>query len=177
MTEEPTKLENTEAESANTDDAAEGQQQEGDLVADYIEELLDITDLDGDIDIEERAGRTYVSVLADDNDEELQALVGRHGKVLNALQDLSRLMVHSETGERSRVILDVAGYREQRAQELAEIGYEGVEKVKAGETEVHLKPMGSYERKIVHDAVAEVGFHTASEGEGAQRHVVISAGE
>lgn len=150
---------------------------EGDHAADYIEELLDIADLDGDIDIEVRNNRTYLSVLASENDEDIQGLVGDHGKTLEALQELTRLAVLSSTGQRSRLILDIAGHRVQRAESLRELAREAIARVQADGSDEHLKPMSPYERKIVHDVVAEAGLHSESEGEGPRRHVVISSGE
>lgn len=150
---------------------------EGDYAADYLEELLDIADLDGDIDIEVRNNRTYLSVLAPEDDEEIEGLIGQNGKTLDALQELTRLAVLSSTGERSRLILDIAGHRVQRAEDLRDQAREAIAKIQeSGETE-HMKPMSPYERKIVHDVVAEAGLHSESEGEGPRRHVVISDGE
>src|SRR5699024_4853760 len=101
---------------------------EGDHAADYIEELLDIADLDGDIDIEVRNNRTYLSVLAAEDDENIQGLVGKNGKTLEALQELTRLAVLSSTGQRSRLILDIAGHRVQRADSLRELAREAIAK-------------------------------------------------
>lgn len=150
---------------------------EGDHAADYIEELLDIADLDGDIDIEVRNNRTYLSVLAAEDDEDIAGLVGQDGKTLDALQELTRLAVLSSTGERSRLILDVAGHRVERADALRDEAREAIAKVQASGDVEHMKPMSPYERKIVHDVVAEAGLHSESEGEGPRRHVVISSGE
>ena len=149
-------------------------EEEGDVAADYLEELLDIADIDGDIDIEVRGGRTYLSVIADESAEGLDALVGEGGEVLEALQELTRLAVLSQTGTRSRLVLDINGYRRDRAKYLHTLAEEAVEKVKSGAAPIHLAPMSSYERKIVHDAVADLGFVSESEGEGAQRHIVVS---
>lgn len=152
-------------------------EEEGDAAADYVEELLDIADLDGDIDIEVRDGRTYVSVVPgeDDEDDRLADLVGADGRTLEALQELVRLAVLAATGHRSRLILDIAGHRERRDAELRRLAAEAVERVREGAGVVHLDPMGAYERKIVHDVVAEAGLASESEGEGPRRHVVISA--
>ncbi|ASN53578.1 R3H domain-containing nucleic acid-binding protein [Sinomonas sp. R1AF57] len=150
-------------------------EEEGDVAADYLEELLDIADIDGDIDIEVRNGRSYLSVVGDDDAEGLDILVGQDGEVLEALQELTRLSVLSATGNRSRLVLDINGYRGERGVRLQEIAEKAVARVKAGEATVHLDPMSSYERKIVHDAVAELGFTSESEGEGAGRHIVVSA--
>ena len=167
--------EQTAADSRPRTTSAERLEEEGDVAADYVEELLDIADLDGDIDIEVRDGRTYVSVIADEDDDALQDLVGRNGKTLESLQELVRLAVLASTGHRSRLILDVAGYRARRDAELRKIADKAVADVNDGKGPVHLDPMGAYERKIVHDVVADAGLVSESEGEGPRRHVVISA--
>jgi spoIIIJ-associated protein len=100
--------------------------------------------------------------------------VGDGGEVLEALQELTRLAVLSQTGTRSRLVLDINGYRKDRAKYLHSLAEDAVEKVKAGGAPIHLSPMSSYERKIVHDAVADLGFVSESEGEGAKRHIVVS---
>lgn len=151
-------------------------EEEGEIAADYIEELLDTADIDGDIDIEVRDGRTYVSVVTeDDQNAELEALVGPKGEVLDSLQELVRLAVLSATERRSRLVLDVAGYREERAGALREMAQQAVTQVQSTGDSVHLDPLSAYERKIIHDAVAEAGLISESEGEGAGRHIVISA--
>lgn len=152
-------------------------EEEGDVAADYLEELLDIADIDGDIDIEVRNGRTYISIVADDDDPALKALVGRDGEVLEALQELTRLSVLSATENRSRLVLDITGYRAERGGDLRRIAEDAVEQVREGAGRVALAPMSAYERKIVHDAVAELGFVSESEGEGSGRHIVVSAAE
>jgi spoIIIJ-associated protein len=152
-------------------------EEEGDIAADYVEELLDISDIDGDIDIEVRNGRTYLSVIAEDGDDRLRDLVGRDGKGLEALQELVRLAVLSATGNRSRLVLDIAGHRARRATELEAEAQDAVEQVRQTGEPVHLKPMGAYERKVVHDVIAEAGLVSESEGEGPRRHVVVSAGD
>lgn len=152
-------------------------EEEGDIAADYLEELLDIADIDGDIDIEVRNGRTYISIVADQETDVLKALVGRDGEVLDALQELTRLSVLSATGNRSRLVLDISGYREQRNGELIKIAKDASERIQSGETSVALAPMGAYERKIVHDAIADLGLESESEGEGAGRHIVVSAAQ
>ncbi|MFK4297060.1 spoIIIJ-associated protein [Arthrobacter sp. GAS37] len=150
-------------------------EEEGDIAADYLEELLDIADIDGDIDIEVRNGRTYISIAAEDDSEGLESLVGRDGEVLEALQELARLSVLSATESRSRLVLDINGYRKERAGDLQQIAEDAVAKVKETGASVALAPMSAYERKIVHDAVADLGFVSESEGEGAGRHIVVSA--
>ncbi|NVM99157.1 R3H domain-containing nucleic acid-binding protein [Arthrobacter sp. SDTb3-6] len=152
-------------------------EEEGDIAADYLEELLDIADIDGDIDIEVRNGRTYISIISDEESDALNSLVGRDGEVLDALQELTRLSVLSATDSRSRLILDIAGYREQRNAELLDIAKDAAEKIKDGSPSVALAPMGAYERKIVHDAVAGLGLESESEGEGADRHIVVTTAQ
>ena len=143
---------------------------EGEVAADYLEELLDIADLDGDLDIEERAGRVYLSVAAEEPDA-LRTL--SKPETVSALQELTRLAVLARTGEFSRLILDIAGSRDARAEELQRLVDRAVERIEEGASSAALPPMSSYERKLVHDLVAERGFTSESEGEGAERHTVI----
>ncbi|BCW73435.1 R3H domain-containing nucleic acid-binding protein [Arthrobacter sp. NicSoilB8] len=150
-------------------------EEEGDVAADYLEELLDIADIDGDIDIEVRNGRTYISIVAEEESAGLESLVGRDGEVLEALQELTRLAVLSATENRSRLVLDINGYRAERAGDLQKIAEDAAAAVKKSGEAVALAPMSAYERKIVHDAVADLGLVSESEGEGADRHIVVSA--
>jgi spoIIIJ-associated protein len=150
-------------------------EEEGDVAADYLEELLDIADIDGDIDIEVRNGRTYISIVAEEEASGLEGLVGKDGEVLEALQELTRLAVLSATENRSRLVLDINGYRSERAGELQKLAEDAVASVKESGETVALAPMSAYERKIVHDAVADLGLISESEGEGADRHIVVSA--
>jgi spoIIIJ-associated protein len=155
--------------------AASRLEEEGDVAADYLEELLDIADIDGDIDIEVRNGRTYISIVAEEETDGLDSLVGEDGEVLEALQELTRLSVLSATENRSRLVLDINGYRQQRAGHLQKIAEDAAATVKETGEPVALEPMSAYERKIVHDAVADLGLVSESEGEGAGRHIVVSA--
>ncbi len=141
------------------------------IAADYIEAFLDIADLDGDLEMENSNGRDYISIVAGENND-LSAL--SRGDVVSSLQELTRLAVHTRTGEFSRLILDVGGSRDARAQELERIVDRAVERIEGGAASAALPPMSSYERKLVHDAVAERGFVSHSEGEGADRHTVIT---
>lgn len=144
-------------------------EREGDVAADYIEELLDIADLDGDIDIDVEGERAMVSLVGGD----LGHLVGAEGAVVDALQELARLAVLRETGERSRLMLDIAGFRAARRRELAELGERAVADVRRTGEPVKLAPMTAFERKVVHDVVADAGLRSESEGEGAARRVVV----
>ena len=141
---------------------------EAEIAADYLEELLDIADLDGDIDTYIEGDRAHVSIVS-----ESQVLVGSNGEVLDALQELTRLAVMTETGDRSRLMLDVAGYRERRRKELAALAAEAIAEVRSSNERVPLAPMNPFERKIVHDAVAAAGLTSESEGEEPRRHVVV----
>ena len=162
-------------ESASIGVKAARLDEEGDVAADYLEELLDIADLDGDIDIEVRGGRTYISIVSEGGpDTGLESLIGDDGEVLEALQELTRLSVLTATEARSRLVLDVDGYRGRRGKELTKIATDAVEKVREDGEELALPPMSAYERKIVHDVVADLGLMSESEGEGQARHIVIS---
>jgi len=147
-------------------------EQEGDAAADYLEGLLDIADLDGDIDIDVEGNRAMVSVV-EANSGDLRHLVGSEGEVLDALQELTRLAAARETGERSRLMLDVAGHRAARRAALVELANEAVAEAKRTSAPVSMDPMTPFERKVVHDAVAEAGLVSESEGEEPARCVVI----
>ncbi len=141
---------------------------EGDVAADYLEELLDIADLDGDIDTYSEGGRAHISIVT-----ESQVLVGKDGEVLDALQELARLAVMTETGHRSRLMLDIAGHRDRRRKELQVLAHDAIAEVKTSGEAVRLSPMNPFERKIVHDAVAEAGLVSESEGVEPKRRVVV----
>src|SRR5258705_979762 len=144
---------------------------EGEMAGDYLEELLDLLDFGGDIDLDVEGDRAVVSI---DGGDELSKLVGRKGEVLDAVQELTRLAVHQKTGERSRLMLDIAGWRRRRRDELAALGDKVAHRVlETGERE-ELSPMTPFERKIVHDAVAAVdGGHSESEGVEPSRPGVV----
>ncbi|MBK1784570.1 Jag family protein [Prauserella cavernicola] len=172
--------EQDEVENQATEEAAEDTDagneddllvQEGDIAGDYLERLLDILDFDGDIDLDVEAGRAIVSI---DGGEDLDKLVGPRGSALEALQELTRLAVQQETGSRSRLMLDVAGWRAGRREELRELGRSTAESVVSSGERVRLQPMSPFERKVVHDAVATVdGVTSESEGEEPKRRVVV----
>jgi spoIIIJ-associated protein len=158
----------TEAEGADANADAD----EGEIAADYIEELLDIADLDGDIDIDVHDGRTYISVSSEDEESGLKALANQ--ETVLALQDLTRLAVQQQTGEHSRLVLDIQGSRERRQQQLSDLVADAADRLDAGDDEVELAPMSSYERKLVHDLARDRDLESASAGEGRNRHVVLS---
>ena len=142
---------------------------EGEVAADYIEGLLDVADLDGDIDMDVEGDRAVVSVVGATLDE----LVGSRGEVLDALQELTRLAVHRQTGGRTRLMLDIGGYRAQRRVELTELGTTVAEEVKRTGEAKALSAMNAFERKIVHDAIAAAGLRSESEGMDPNRRVVV----
>lgn len=149
-------------------------EEEGEIAADYLEELLDIADVDGDIDIDVDHGRAAVEIVAESGSERgLRRLVGADGEVLDALQELTRLAVQAKTGERSRLMLDIAGYRAGRRAELAEVARVAIAEVKETGASVALEPMNPFERKVVHDVVAAAGLVSDSEGVEPSRHVVV----
>ena len=202
MSEQMTETEGVETESVDTDDAAvvdqadnetdtdatgadaagaedadkadrpskvERLENEGDIAADYLEELLDIADLDGDLDMDVEGDRASVQIDGSD----LKMLVGSNGEVLEALQELTRLAVYRETGERSRLMLDVGGHRAEQRTRLVALAEKSIAEVKASGEPLSLEAMSAFERKVVHDAVAAAGLTSESEGAEPKRHVVI----
>jgi spoIIIJ-associated protein len=158
--------EGDEVDAEEDDDTLE---EEGDIAADYIEGLLDIADLDGDIDMDVEGDRAVVSVVGATLDE----LVGDDGEVLEALQELTRLAVHRKTGSRARLMLDVGGFRVRRRAELAELGRSIAAEVSRTGEPKKLSAMSPFERKIIHDAIAVAGLRSESEGEEPNRRVVV----
>ena len=144
-------------------------EQESEIAADYVEGLLDVADLDGDIDMDVEGDRALVSVVG----ATLQELIGQHGEVLEALQELTRLAVHRQTGARTRIMLDVGGYRARRRVELTELGQDAAAEVKSSGVPRRLDAMTPFERKVVHDAIAAAGLRSESEGEEPNRRVVV----
>ncbi len=166
--------EDTVTGASDTDDEGDTEERlvaEGEIAGDYLEELLDLLDFDGDIDLDVEGSRAVVSI---DGSDDLNKLVGRKGEVLDALQELTRLAVHQKTGVRSRLMLDIASWRRRRRDELAALGDKVARRVlESGERE-ELAPMTPFERKIVHDAVAAVdGVRSESEGVEPSRRVVV----
>jgi spoIIIJ-associated protein len=144
-------------------------EQESEIAADYVEGLLDVADLDGDIDMDVEGDRAVVSVVG----ATLEELIGPRGEVLEALQELTRLAVHRQTGNRTRIMLDVGGYRARRRTELTELGRDAAEEVRSSGVPRRLSAMTPFERKVVHDAVASAGLRSESEGEEPNRRVVV----
>ncbi|HEX9517365.1 MAG TPA: R3H domain-containing nucleic acid-binding protein [Streptosporangiaceae bacterium] len=162
-----------DADEAGADGPAEATtadlELEGEVAADYIEGLLDVADLDGDIDMDVEGDRAVVSVVGATLDE----LVGERGEVLDALQELTRLAVHRQTGGRTRLMLDIGGFRARRRADLSELGASVAEEVRRSGEAKALAAMNAFERKIVHDAVAAAGLRSESEGIDPNRRVVV----
>lgn len=148
-------------------------EREGEVAADFLETLLDIADLDGDIDLDIDGDRAAVAIVDSDEGRVPRRLVGQDGKVLEALQELTRLAVQSATGDRSRLMLDVAGHRAARRAELVEIARTAIEEVKTSGDSVDLEPMSAFERKVVHDEVLAAGLKSDSSGTEPRRFVVV----
>ncbi len=145
-------------------------EKEGEIAADFIEEFLDLADLDGDLEIEFKQERVYLTV-----DSEGESNLGKVSDpdTVNAIQEITRLAVQSKTGEMSRLILDIAGSRDAKAKQLKDLVEKTLAKLEETDKDQHLKPMSSYDRKLVHDMVAEAGMVSESEGQGRDRHIVI----
>lgn len=173
-----TGLEPSPEENEDSSTSVKSLEEEGDYAADYLEELLDIADIGGDIDIDVENDRASVAILAEGADMvDLKRLVGQDGQVLEALQELTRLAVQQKTGERSRLMLDIADFRAEKRRNLKALAEEAITKVKATGEPVRLDPMNPFERKVCHDVAAEAGCFSESEGQSPHRRVVISLKE
>lgn len=146
--------------------------EEADIAADYLEGLLDIADYEGDIEMGVRNDRPIVQIVADD-DTDIKHLIGRNGEVVDALQQLTRLAVQQKTGERSHLIVDVDGFLKRKRQHLRDIALDAIDAVKDSGEPYDLKPMNSFERKVVHDVVREEGLKSRSHGEEPHRYVTV----
>ena len=151
----------------------EALEHEGEIAADFLETLLDIADLDGDLEVNVEGDRAAVAIVDSEDGPAPKRLVGGGGAVLEALQELTRLAVQAETGDRSRLMLDVAGHRAGRRSELVELARRTCATVKESGERAELEPMSAFERKVVHDEVLAEGLISESEGAEPQRHVVI----
>lgn len=146
--------------------------EEADIAADYLEGLLDIADYEGDIEMGVRNNRPTVQIVADD-DTDIKHLIGRNGEVVDALQQLTRLAVQQKTGERSHLIVDVDGFLKRKRQHLRDVALDAIDAVKESGEPIDLKPMNSFERKVVHDAVRDEGLKSRSHGEEPHRYVTV----
>ena len=146
--------------------------EEADIAADYLEGLLDIADYEGDIEMGVRNNRPTVQIVADD-DTDIKHLIGRNGEVVDALQQLTRLAVQQKTGERSHLIVDVDGFLKRKRQHLRDVALDAIDAVKESGEPIDLKPMNSFERKVVHDVVRDEGLKSRSHGEEPHRYVTV----
>lgn len=167
---------NSPADTTPADDEVRSKtshlEEEGEIAADYLEELLDIADLDGEIDMDIEHGRATVEIVAEEAGA-LTELQGEDGVVLDALQELTRLAVQARTGERSRLMLDIGGFRAERKRELTIVAEAAIAKVQKSNEKLALDPLNAFERKVVHDAVAAAGLTSDSQGVDPQRFIVI----
>jgi spoIIIJ-associated protein len=163
-----------ETELSEPKSSAKDLEEEGEVAADYLEELLDIFDLDGDINIDVRQGRAYLEVTAD---QESNLRLISEPETVEALQELTRIAVQTKTQSFSRLILDIAGSRQAKVDALTKVVNKVIDKVKDTNAPVAMKPMSSYERKIAHDLIGEAGLISESEGEGKERHIVAKPSE
>ena len=166
---ETVEVEGVEEKAAKAPKSVAKLEEEGDIAADYLEGLLDIADLDGDIDIDVENGRASLAIVGG----KLNHLVGNDGDVLDAIQELTRLAVQTSTGDRSRLMLDIDNFRGGKKEELTKLAKEVAQEVKERKENVKLKPMNAFERKIVHDRIQELGLSSESEGEDPNRFIVI----
>lgn len=146
--------------------------EEADIAADYLEGLLDIADYEGDIEMGVRNNRPMIQIVAD-NDTDIKHLIGREGEVVDALQQLSRLAIQQKTGDRSHLIVDVDGFLKRKRQHLRDIALDAVDEVRETGESVSLKPMNSFERKVIHDTVRDEGLRSRSHGEEPHRYVTV----
>lgn len=149
-------------------------EREGEVAADFLERLLDIADLDGDIDVDVDGDRAAVAIVDSEDGRVPRRLVGPDGRVLEALQELTRMAVHAATGERSRLMLDVAGYRAERRRSVVAKARDVISEVRKSNQPQRMDPMTAFERKVVHDEVLAAGLHSESEGSEPRRYVVVS---
>ncbi|HYO17378.1 MAG TPA: R3H domain-containing nucleic acid-binding protein [Dermatophilaceae bacterium] len=148
-------------------------EREGEVAADFLERLLDIADLDGDIDVDIEGDRAAVAIVDSEDGRVPRRLIGPDGKVLEALQELARMAVHASTGERSRLMLDVGGFRAERRRAVTAKAQEAIRDCRDSDEPVGMEPMTAFERKVVHDEVLAAGLRSESEGAEPDRHVVV----
>ena len=169
MSEESTAVVEEATEAVKAPKSPAKLEEEGDIAADYLEALLDIADLDGDIDIDVENGRASLAIVGG----KLNHLVGKEGEVLDSIQELTRLAVQTATGDRSRLMLDIDNFRANRRKELTALAKKLGEEAKSTGREIKLDPMNAFERKIIHDTIQDMGLTSESEGEDPRRFVVI----
>lgn len=163
----------TPAKASKASVRKEALEREGEIAADFLETLMDIADLDGDLEVDVDGDRAAISIVDSEDGAAPKQLVGSSGQVLEALQELTRLAVQAETGDRTRLMLDVAGHRAARKLQLIELTKKTVGQVRENGARQALNPMSAFERKVVHDEVLRSGLSSESEGEEPKRFVVV----
>ena len=150
--------------------------EQADVAADFLEGLLEVMDIDADVETNLEHGRMYVEIWAPEGDQdEMGMFIGHHGAVLDAMQELTRIVVSQATGQRCRITVDIEDYQKRKRSRLVSQARDVAKRVqRTGESEA-FEAMNAYERKIVHDAVADMGgVESSSEGEDPDRYVVVS---
>ncbi len=163
---------------ARREEASEEELEEQvEIASEFVEGLLSRMGLGAVVEQEVEEGTMYLNVVggeSDDDGEDMGLLIGRHGQTLEAVQELTRVVVSHRTGLRCRVIVDVEDYKKRQRARLASKAREIAKRVARTGREEALDPMNPYERKVVHDAVADVsGVESSSRGEEPDRRVVI----
>ncbi len=149
-------------------------EEQADAVADFVEEMLAKMGIDAIAEPSESDGRYYVDIL-DGGSDDMSLLIGKQGQTLDAIQELARQAVGARLDQRIRVLVDVEDFRKRRASRLVEMASEAAERALESGVEQPLEPMDALERKIAHDAVAEIeGVESFSRGEDPSRHVVVA---
>lgn len=148
-------------------------EEQADAVADFVEELLERMGIDAIAEPTMHRGHVYVDIV-DGPEDDMALLIGRHGQTLDAIQELARTAVGRRLDDRVRVLVDVSDYRKRQEDRLIEGAREVAERVQATGAEEQLDPMNAYQRKLVHDVVAEFeGLESVSEGVDPDRFVVV----
>jgi spoIIIJ-associated protein len=169
MERDPTEPTRPDSDMAEEEDVEE----QADAVADFIEELLDRMGIDAIAEPTSHSGHVYVDIV-DGPEDDMALLIGRQGQTLDAIQELARTAVGRRLDQRIKVLIDVEDYRKRQDDRLMEHAREVAERVADSGTEERLDPMNAYERKLVHDVVAEVeGVESVSEGADPDRFVVV----
>ncbi len=143
------------------------------VLTQIFEAVLDGMDLDGDVQVGPDAEGEGLAVTI--TGEDLEAMVGRDGATIDALQYLAQQVTFRTTGgEIRRVSLDAGGYRERRRRQLEALAdHAASEAIEHGE-EIELDAMTPHDRRIVHMRLAErEGIETRSEGEEPNRRLIV----
>ena len=148
-----------------------------DLIDSIKENIIEITKLMGltvNLEVRRREENITIKIFSDHN----AVLIGRNGKVLEALQAIIRQIVHNETKEYISIILDVEDYKDKRIKSLEYLAKKVAKEVSQTKVETKLDSMNSYERRIIHSILSNNKYvYTESVGEEPNRCVVIKPKE